>query len=84
MPTIRTIHACLTTSMSDLRRRLGSILAEAANEPVAVLQHDRPAAYLLSARAYESLLERLDDTELIRIVKQRQVGKRVLVKLEDL
>ena len=52
--------------------------------PIAVLNHNRPAAYLLSARAYEALLDRLDDAELTRLVKQRQGDKRVKVSLEDL
>ncbi len=52
--------------------------------PIAVLNHNKPAAYLLSAKAYEALLDRLDDAELLKIVKKRQDGKAVKVKLEDL
>ena len=52
--------------------------------PIAVLNHNKPAAYLLSAKAYEALLDRLDDAELVKIVKNRQGGKTVKVTLEDL
>ncbi|MFN7446457.1 MAG: type II toxin-antitoxin system prevent-host-death family antitoxin [Curvibacter sp.] len=78
------IYAETTVSMTDLRRNPARILQDAGNMPVAVLNHNKPAAYLLSARAYEALLDRLEDAELVEIVKQRQDGKRIKVKLEDL
>ena len=78
------IYARTTVSMTDLRRNPSGILADAGDSPIAVLNHNKPAAYLLSAKAYEALLERLDDAELTKIAKQRQGGKRVKVALEDL
>lgn len=35
-------------------------LAQAGSEPVAVLNHNRPAAYLLSPQVYAAMLERLN------------------------
>lgn len=78
------IYARTTVSMTDLRRNPSGILESAGDSPIAVLNHNKPAAYLLSAKAYEALLERLDDAELTKIAKQRQGGKRVKVALEDL
>ncbi len=84
MSVTHAIYARTTVSMTDLRRNPSGILEDAGDAPVAVLNHNKPAAYLLSARAYEALLDRLEDAELTQIVKQRQSGKRVKVKLEDL
>lgn len=84
MAVTHTIHARTTVSMTDLRRNPSGILEDAGDMPVAVLNHNKPTAYLLSAKAYETLLERLEDAELTQVVKQRQGGKRVKVKLEDL
>jgi antitoxin StbD len=84
MNTTHAIYANTTVSMTDLRRNPSGILEDAGDSPVAVLNHNRPAAYLLSAKAYEALLDRLDDAELIKVAKQRQGGKRVKVSLEDL
>lgn len=84
MTITQSIYARTTVSMTDLRRNPSGILEDAGDLPVAVLNHNKPAAYLLSAKAYEALLERLDDAELTKIVKQRQGGKRVKVTLEDL
>lgn len=84
MSATQSIFASTTVSMTELRRNPSGILEDAGDSPVAVLNHNKPAAYLLSAKAYEALLDRLDDAELTKIVKQRQGGKRVKVKLEDL
>ena len=84
MITTHAIYAQTTVSMTDLRRNPSGILEDAGDAPIAVLNHNRPAAYLLSAKAYEALLDRLDDVELAKVVKQRQGGKRVRVSLDDL
>ncbi len=84
MTITQSIYARTTVSMTDLRRNPSGILEDAGDSPVAVLNHNKPAAYLLSAKAFEALLDRLDDAELTKIVKQRQGGKRVKVALEDL
>ena len=78
------IFANYTVSVTDLRRNPSGILEDAGDRPVAVLNHNRPAAYLLSASAYQALLEKLDDVSLINAVKTRRGGKTVKVKIEDL
>jgi len=78
------IYARTTVSMTDLRRNPSGILEDAGDSPVAVLNHNKPAAYLLSARAYEALLDKLEDFELTKIVKERQGRETVKVTLEDL
>jgi antitoxin StbD len=84
MSITQSIFARTTVSMTDLRRNPSGILADAGDSPIAVLNHNKPAAYLLSAKAYEALLEKLDDAQLAKIVQQRRGGKTVKVKLEDL
>lgn len=84
MSAIQAIFAKSTISISDLRKNISSIIQDAGDSPVAVLNHNRPAAYILSAKAYEALLERLDDAYLMELAKKRVSGKRVKVKLSDL
>jgi antitoxin StbD len=84
MATAKVIHATRTISVTDLRRDPSGVLESAGDMPIAVLNHNRPTAYLLSAKAYETLLEKLDDVSLINLVKSRRGGKTVKVKLEDL
>ncbi len=84
MPITQTIHAKSTVSMTDLRRNPSKILEDAKDMPVAVLNHNRAEAYLLSAKAYEKLLDMLDDISLIKTMHSRRGGKTVKVNIEDL
>lgn len=53
------VLATRSVSITELKRSPSAVLAQAGAEPVAVLNHNRPAAYLLSAATYAALLERL-------------------------
>jgi antitoxin StbD len=50
-------------SITAAKARLGELVRDSDAEPVTLIRHGRPAAVLLSARSYESLLEQLDDLE---------------------
>lgn len=52
--------ATRSVSITELKRSPSAVLEQAGAEPVAVLNHNRPAAYLLSPEVYESMLERLN------------------------
>ncbi len=60
-----------TASISELKKNPTALLREAAGEPVAILNHNRPAAYLVPADVYESMLEAIEDQELAEIVRVR-------------
>ena len=84
MSVTQTIYARNTVSMTDLRRNPSEVIEVANLAPVAVLNHNKPAAYLISAAAYEEILEQLEDAALTKIVKERQGGKSVKVNIDDL
>jgi antitoxin StbD len=84
MSATQTIYARNTVSMTDLRRNPSEVIEVANLAPVAVLNHNKPAAYLISAAAYEEILEQLEDAALTKIVKARQGGKSVKVNIDDL
>lgn len=84
MSVTQTIYARNTVSMTDLRRNPSEVIEVANLAPVAVLNHNKPAAYLISAAAYEEILEQLEDAALTKIVKARQRGRSVKVNIEDL
>lgn len=84
MSITQTIFARNTVSMTDLRRKPSEVIEVANQSPVAILNHNRPTAYLISATAYEEMLEQLEDAALTKIVKARAGGKTIKVKLENL
>lgn len=54
------ILASRSVSITELKRSPSAVLEQAGSEPVAVLNHNRPAAYLLPPHIYEAMLERLN------------------------
>jgi|UniRef100_UPI0040472C4D antitoxin StbD len=71
-------------SISNLRKNLNDIIEQLRSYPVAIYSCKRPVAYILSAKSYETLLERLDDVDLTELAKSRLQGKRVQVDLSTL
>ena len=54
------VLASRSVSITELKRSPSAVLEQAGAEPVAVLNHNRPAAYLLSPQVYEAMLGRLN------------------------
>lgn len=68
---METIHASASVSITELKRNPSAVIEAADGEPVAVLVHDKPSAYLVPAETYKRLLDRLDDLELAELVRAR-------------
>lgn len=71
-------------SISDLKKNPSAAIAAAEGFPVAILNRNRPAAYLVPAEMWEDILDRLDDIELCEIVQERAGEVGVKVDLADL
>jgi antitoxin StbD len=74
----------LKISIPNLRKNLNDIIEQLRSSPVAVYSSERPVAYILSAKSYEALLEKLEDVDLTELAKSRLEGKRVQVDLSAL
>jgi antitoxin StbD len=79
-----TVLANVTVSVTELKRNFSNILKEMENTPVAILNHNRPEAYLLSATCYEQLLSQLEDMQDAKLVRERADGPYVEVGFDDL
>jgi antitoxin StbD len=78
------ILAASGTSISELKKNPSAVIEAADGAPVAILNRNKPAAYLVPAKAWEEIMDRLEDVELAEIVRARAGQKRIRVKLEDL
>ena len=80
------ILAETTASVSELKRNPMGTVAAGEGFPVAILNRNEPAFYCIPAKAYEALLDRLEDLELNAIADARAAdGKEpVKVSLDDL
>ena len=65
----------LSASITELKKNPSALLKQASGEPVVILNHNKPTAYLIPAEAYEALMDRLEDLELGAIVRQRTTEK---------
>jgi prevent-host-death family protein len=78
------IHARTSVSISDLKKNPSGVISQSQGEPVVILNHNRPTAYLVPAAAFEALMEQLDDLDLGRLVKERESDPTVKVTLDEL
>ena len=81
---VHTVLAETTASVSELKRDPMGTVAAGEGSPVAILNRNEPAFYCVPARAYEALLNRLEDLELNAIADARQGQAEIEVSLDDL
>lgn len=78
------ILANRSVSVTELKRNFSEIMSQADDGAIAVLNHNRPEAYLLPALMYERLMAYLEDLEDIKLIQERANGPFVEVSLADL
>jgi antitoxin StbD len=83
---MRQILADCSASISELKKNPSALLKEAGGAPIAILNHNTPAAYLISADTWERLMERLEDIELAELLEARrdEYNQAVEVTLDEL
>lgn len=75
------IYADLSISMSEFKKNPSQILRSAGERPVAVLNHNRPAFYMITPGVYEKLIEHAEDRALSNIALTRLVLKDTAVEV---
>jgi len=78
------ILAETAASISELKRNPMGTVAAGEGFPVAILNRNEPAFYCIPAKAFESMMERLEDLELNAIADARAGQNRVIVSLDEL
>ena len=77
-------HAILsgiTASVTELKKDPMNTVAAGEGFPVAILNRTEPVFYCIPTKAYEDLLDRLEDLELNALVNARKGQKRIRVSL---
>ncbi len=65
------ILANYTVSISELKKSPSSVIENAKGESVAILNHNKPSAYLVPSELYEKMIEIIDEYYLAKEVKER-------------
>ena len=74
----------IVASISELKANPMKVALSADGEPIAVLNRNEPAFYCIPAQAYESLMDRIEDLELMAIVEARKDEETVKVDINEL
>ena len=80
------IFSSYSASISELKKNPSALISDSNGLPIAVLNHNKPTAYLIPAETYKKMLDKIDDLELLKTAKKRlkSKSKPIKVSLDDL
>jgi len=80
------IYADVTISMSEFKKNPAAVLRDANRRPVAVLNHNKAAFYMVEPALFKAILDELADRELHRKVLARvsERAKAVEVDIDEI
>ena len=76
------IYTDMTVSMSEFKKNPAAVLRAANSRPVAVLNHNKPAFYMIDPVLFEAILEELSDQELHHKVLERMTERAQAVEVD--
>jgi len=76
------IFSDVTISMSEFKKNPAAVLREAHSRPVAVLNHNKAAFYMVEPALFEAMLEELADQELHRKVLTRMSERAQAIEVD--
>lgn len=74
----------MSASITELKKDPMGTIEAGDGEAVAILNRNTPAFYCIPAKAYEALMDYLEDLELNAIADSRKGQKRIRVTLDEL
>ncbi|MFZ4617200.1 MAG: type II toxin-antitoxin system Phd/YefM family antitoxin [Rectinemataceae bacterium] len=79
---METLLTDLTISMSDFKKNPAKVLREAGDRPVAVLNHNKAAFYLIEPGLFETMLEDLADLRITPLLRTRLAERDKAVEVD--
>jgi len=79
---MKAVLASCSASITELKKNPSALIEQSDGEPIAILNHNQPTAYLIPAATYEELMERMEDYQLGLIVRERQNEKIKAVEVD--
>ncbi len=75
------IHADYTVSITDLKKNPQALINDAHGEAIALLNRNKPTAYIIPAETYEKLMDLAEDLEFEQIIEERKAEKADAVEI---
>lgn len=79
---METLLADIAVSMSEFKKNPAAVLREAKHRPVAVLNHNRAAFYMVEPRLFEAMMDELADQDLYRKAASRLAEKSRAIEVD--
>ncbi|OZB84543.1 MAG: antitoxin [Halothiobacillus sp. 13-55-253] len=79
---MNSIYADYSISMTEFKKNPAHVLRTAGEKPVAVLNHNRPAFYMVSPKLFEAIAEELSDKNLLELARQRLMRKDSAIEVD--
>jgi antitoxin StbD len=79
---METLFTDLTVSMSDFKKNPSKILRDAGTQPVAILNHNKAAFYMVAPSLLEAILEDLADAQITPLLKARQATRAEAIEVD--
>jgi len=83
---MESVLASCSASISELKKNPSALIDKSEGDPIAILNHNKPTAYLIPAETYEMIIEKIEDYQLGILVRERQNEKisAIEVSLDEL
>ena len=78
------ILADVAASITEFKANPMKVASSAYGEAVAVLNRNEPVFYCVPAEAYELLMDRIEDFELLSLAAERENEETISVDIHDL
>ena len=79
---MESIYSDITVSMSEFKKNPAAVLRDAKRRPVAVLNHNKAAFYMVDPALFEAMLEELSDQALYRTVLSRMSERASAIEVD--
>jgi len=77
------ILADVSAGISELKKNPMAVVQQGDGAPVAILNRNEPVFYAIPAKAFELLMDKLEDMELASIVEARKDQPEIEVNIDD-
>ncbi len=78
---MKSVFAKCSASISELKKNPSSLIEKSAGEPIVILNHNKPTAYLIPADTYEMMIEKIEDYRWRKVIKERQQEKDAAIEV---
>ncbi|PAV27244.1 antitoxin [Tamilnaduibacter salinus] len=81
---MKSLFARFAATISELKANPNEVLRSANGEPVVILSHNKPRAYMVPVETFEAMQEQLEDYRLLQEARDRMDDESVPVSIDEL